>query len=48
MRRLPDCLCAAGLALVALALWLVYPPLAIGMLGSLLLSAGVILYRRRA
>lgn len=44
--RLADTLCFLGLTLLAFAAWLVYPPLSIAGVGSVLLGAGVILHRR--
>lgn len=46
-KHLPDLLCLLGVLLVAGALWLVYPPLAIAAVGLLLISAGVMIYRQR-
>ena len=44
--RLADILCLSGLVLLAVAAWLVYPPLSIGGAGAVLLGAGVVLHRR--
>jgi len=47
MRHLPDILCAAGFALIVLALWLVSEALALCFTGMVALGAGVTMYRMR-
>jgi len=46
MNAAAEILCLAGLSLVNLALWLVYPPLAIGAVGVCALLCGLVLHRR--
>jgi len=46
MNAAAEILCIFGLSLVSLALWLVYPPLAIGAVGVGALGCGLVLHRR--
>ena len=43
--QIPNIVCAAGIALITIGLWQVYPPLAALGGGSLLCVAGIILHR---
>lgn len=41
MKRLPDVMCFIGLAMIGAGLWIVYPPLMLVVIGTLMVCAGV-------